>query len=415
MRARRGVPPRWGVSAVWLRQPARGGPQCPPIGKGAPTRPAAWGGMIAAMPEEPRIGSDSEEAHRRLLQFLRGLSHLDEALGPWRPDYGGLRARPAPQASADVDLAAAHERYAAALRYFADAPEATWSLGETSREDISAAIADARIRFGGPVIPLEALLPSAPPGPATLPLVVEPTPAPVPPADLTRRPPRNALAMVVGLISLLVTGLIVAGVVVAAKAFLGPGPTALPGLAATPPPVSSGAASTSGPLPDVLAPANCPALPTGHLPSALMPSGASSGIAIDPQSGYSTPYVSVTLAQPVSAQSPSLAVVIPVLQYGAGAPNSGGPLDRAGTVQLIAFWDGRHWYAAIRSWSGSSWSAPSDTTTPGIDVSQSARTVTLFWMGLTPGDRYGGVVASGGSCAVVDLSSSLSPTRSYGT
>jgi hypothetical protein len=375
------------------------------------------------MPEEQSPGSEAvQEAHRRLLQLLRGLSELDAALGPWRPDYGGMAARAAREPGREVDVAAAHHGYASALRYFADHPEAAWSLGEPARVDVSAAIADSRLRFGAPVIPLEALIPpgsDSPPRAAAGWAPEEGLPAAALAGEpgAPERPPRNPLALVIGLVSLVVTVLIVAVVVVAAKTFLGPGPTAEPALAG--PPTPTPATAAGGPLPDVLAPArSCPALPSGRLPASLAPSGASSGIAIDPHTGYSTPYVSVTLAQPADGTSPPFSLVIPVLQFGASPPDAGGPLDRAGTVQLIAYWDGAHggqWYAAIRSWSGTSWSAPSDSANPGVDVSENGSTVTLSWMGLTPGDRYGAVVAAQGTCAVLDLNGSLSPTRAYGS
>ena len=438
-------------------------------------------------------GSADLEARRRLLHFLRGLSELDSALGPWRPDYGGLPARSLPDPQADVDVTSAHRLYANGLAFFADNPEAAWSLGEPSRDDIAAAIADARYRFGSVVVPLQDLLgpeesgaepesdaagaePPAPPGsPLPVPgpppersaegLVASPAPrsdgvpappnngapaprnngGPTPPAPTQRnagqpappssaspgeppewrqpppsrdertveRPPRSGLAVWIGVAALLVTALIVAVVLIGTHLLLGTGPTAAAGATQPQATLPSGAI-TGGPLPDVMAAAEaCGSIPSGQPPASLAISSTASGIGSDPGTGFGTPYVSASLAAPVSSTTPAFSLVIAVLPYGATAPGSGSPIDRAGTVQLIAYWSGSHWYAAMRSWSGSAWTAAANGAGSGVDVTHSGATVTVYWQGLTTGDKYGAVIAAAAGCSLSGLSSALSPTQSY--
>ncbi|HYA00978.1 MAG TPA: hypothetical protein VEK76_11590 [Candidatus Binatia bacterium] len=384
----------------------------------------------------PSEGTASErehaEVHRRLIEFLRALRDLDAALGPWRPDYGGLPARLSPDPDASGDLAEAHRHYAEGLGYFADHPQQTWNLGQPSREDVAAAIADAMARCGSPVLPMELLSPdgwsadhqlAGKPGPGvttqgprarwqgrreTAPGIEEAAPD-------GERPSHRGIVVAVGLMALLVTVVIVVAVVLAAHLFLGQGPTAA-GPVATPTPATLPPESVSSlPLPDVLGAASaCAAIPSGELPATLGITASSSGIGVDPATGYGTPYVSVELQGPVGAGTPSFALVTAILPFSAAAPSSPPPIDRVGTVQLIAYWDGAHWYGALRSWQGAAWTAPSPGSGAGVDVAQDGTTVTLYWQGLTSGDHYGEVVATSQGCAGHDLGPSLSPTQTYG-
>ena len=104
-------------------------------------------------PSEPTLSPEQAEAHRHLLQFLRGLSKLDAALGRWRPDYGRLRAveaASAPSAS-EADIVEAHQLYAEGLGYFAERPGIARTLRMAAANDIAAAIEDSIIRFGAPI------------------------------------------------------------------------------------------------------------------------------------------------------------------------------------------------------------------------------------------------------------------------
>lgn len=420
-----------------------------------------------AIDDSATTGTSDPAGHHHLLQFLRGLSGLDDALGRWRPDYGGLAARDAPDPGASGDVTPAHRQYSIGLRYFADHPELAWALGEPSRDDVAAAIADARLRFGAPIVPLEELIRGSDPARAGRARVVEgyagdggspfsdqwdqgatalpyqaahdaprpfqpPAPPPVveehpwaepaaplpsrPPVDgeSSRRPPGSRLALAVGIAALLVTGLIVAIAVVAAHYFLGPGPTAGPAEptpAPTPPPSS---VATVGPLPTLFAPAeSCSAIPTGQVPASLSITSTASGIGTDPATGFGTPYVSITLASPVRQSTPSLALITAVLPYSATAPTSGSPIDRAGQVQLVAGWEGGDWYGGLRSWSAPAWSSLSDPSSAPVDVTQNGDVVTVYWNGLTNGDKYGVVLATSAGCTALDLSGGTSPTATY--
>ena len=399
-----------------------------------------------AIDDSATTGTADPAVHHQLLLFLRGLSGLDDALGRWRPDYGGLAARDAPDPGTIGDVTHAHHLYSIGLRFFADHPELTWALGEPSRDDVAAAIADARLRFGSPTIPLEELIrgsdpasegqgatafleqaaPDAPPAfqPPAPPPVVEEHPwaepaAPFssrPPADgeSPRRPPGSGLALAVGIAALLVTGLIVAVAVVAAHYFLGPGPTAGP-TAPTPAPTAlPSSVATVGPLPTLFASAEgCSAIPTGQVASSLSITSTASGIGTDPATGFGTPYVSITLASPVGPSTPSLSLITAVLPFSATAPTSGPPVDRAGTVQLVAGWEGGHWYGGLRSWSAPAWSSLSNPSGSPVDVTQNGDVVTVYWNGLTNGDKYGVVLATSTGCTALDLSGGTSPTATY--
>jgi hypothetical protein len=391
-------------------------------------------------------GAADPEVHRHLISFLRGLSGLDAALGRWRPDYGGLPARPEPDPGAEQDIASAHRLYASGLSFFAEHPELAWGLGEPSRDDLAAAITDARVRFGAATVPLDGLAgappegangglssaaaPGASPGvpagaplPAPTPQPAAPVPAPPPPEvrrggtaaprPASERPPRSGLLLWAGGASLFVIALIVASLVLATRYFLGPGPTAAPALPTAPPTTLPASAATVGPLPTLFGSAeSCSSLPSGQVAPALAISSTSSGIGIDPASGYGTSSVSVTLSGAVGPRTPAFALVTAVLPYGATSPTSGSAIDRAGTVQLVAGWDGRHWYGGLRSWSGSAWSGLSNAQGASVDVVQNGRVVTVFWTGLTSGDRYGVVVATSGGCAAAGLSGG-SPSTAY--
>lgn len=392
------------------------------------------------------------EAHRHLLQFLRGLRGLDSALGRWRPNYGGLASPDDLAAEAGVDLVEAHRLYAEGLGYFASRPPGTWGLEEASRGDVSAAIADARSRFDAPVVPIGPLTYAAAPGkparppevrPAADPAAARPPPAGTrvalspwearrtragqadgqPPAP--RRagdgsapappPPGRRVAVAVGAVALLVMAAIVAAVVVGARTLFASGPTASasiasPGLATLP-----ASALPSGTPPNVLAPLQaCTTIPSGKLASGLSIASSSSGIGVDPASGYTIPFVGVKLAGTVGAGTPAFSLVAAILPSGVAPPSSGPAVDRAGTFQLIAYWDGSHWHGALRSWSGTAWTLAVNSSA-GVDVAASSTSISLYWQGLVPGDLYGVIVAGPGGCADQGMSSALSPQQPYDT
>jgi hypothetical protein len=437
-------------------------------------------------PSEPTFSPEQAEAHRHLLQFLRGLNKLDAALGRWRPDYGRLRAASAaaaPPASA-ADIVEAHGLYADGLRYFVDRAGIARTLRMAAASDIAAAIEDSIIRFGTPIAPVEWLVSAEaridlqppggqPPGapmseadvlaaggrvalspwdaerstptpPAGKGAQARPTPPQPPPAPARQsaapparrgsaagEPPAQphrgrGLAVGVGLVALLVMVILVALVVFAAKAFLGPGPTA-PSAVAPPTEATLPASElpTASPA-DVLAPvAACTSIPSGHLPTGLALVSTSSGIGTDPVVGYSNPFITIQMSGTVQSATPVFSLIAAVLPFGSSAPPSAtatpsatasatsGPVNRAGTLQLIAYWSGIQWHGGLRSWSGSAWSLSVDAAS-GVDVVQNGASVTLYWEGLAAGDKYGVIVASSTGCADLGLSSTLVPDQTYG-
>ncbi len=430
-------------------------------------------------------GPDQAEAHRQFLQFLRGLRELDAALGRWRPDYGRLPAAQTADQTPTTEAAviAAHRRYSEGLRYLADHPEATQSLGGPAADDVAAALADAHIRFGAPAAPLEWFVPGAaspaPPTPPTPPAPSAPPAPPAPPeppplmeaagaggaeADLpvavaggriaqspweveraaagrgTERtppgrrgppvsgrrdrgedepPPRGSgrgFAIAMGLGALVIGVIIVVALVLGARLAFGPGPTA----AATTPTVAPATLPASdlptGSALNVLAPAtDCSALPTGQVPAALALSSPASGLGADPEaSGYTNPYVSVHTGSAVGSSTRAFSLVVAVLPYQATPPASGTPINRAGTVQLVAYWDGTAWHGALRSWSGSAWTFPTGAGSE-VDVAQAGTQVTVFWQGLVSGDKYGLILATSTGCAGLELTSAYVPEETYGS
>jgi hypothetical protein len=417
-------------------------------------------------------GAQQAEAHRQFLQFLRGLRELDAALGRWRPDYGRLPAAAAPDPAPTTEAAVieAHRRYADGLRFLADHPEATQALGQPAADDVAAALADAHVRFGAPAAPLEWFVPGAappaPPPPAAPPPVAgegevrvaggtwagakvppgagriaqspweveRPTdarsgernpPAPRRPPASGRQeqtevapPPRafgRGFAIGMSLAAVAIIVILGVGLWLGARAVFGPGPTASPTASVAPATLPASDLPTGTPA-DVLAPAAaCTALPTGQVPAALALSSAASGLGSDPDaSGYTNPDVSVHLAGTVGSATPALSLIVAVLPYQATAPTTGVPVNRAGTLQLIAYWDGSRWHGALRSWSGSAWTLPTGAGSQ-VDVVQTGTVVTLFWQGLVTGDKYGVIVTTGTGCADLAMSSTLAPTDTYGT
>ncbi len=243
---------------------------------------------------------------------------------------------------------------------------------------------------------------------------------------------RRGLAVGIGLFALVVIVVIVAGVAFAAKALLGSGPTAP--VTVAPPSLATLPASDqpTGSPANVLAPdATCTSIPTGQLPAGLALVSTSSGIGTDPAVGYSNPFITIQLSGAVQTATPAFSLTAAILPFGSTAlpsataspggtalaggtaPATSGPINRAGTLQLIAYWTGSAWQGALRTWSGSAWSLAVDEPS-GVNVVGRGDSVTLYWEGLAPGDRYGVIVASSTGCADLGLSAALVPEQTYG-
>ncbi|MGD0448726.1 MAG: hypothetical protein ABSB36_08960 [Candidatus Dormibacteria bacterium] len=236
-----------------------------------------------------------------------------------------------------------------------------------------------------------------------------------------QQPGKRGVLIGLGVAALLVMIVLVAAAVFSAKYLLGAGPTA-PGAVASPAQATLPPSDLpSGSPANVLAPvAACTTLPSGKLPTGLTLSSTTSGIGTDPAAGYSNPFITIQLSGPVQSSTPAFSLIAAVLPFDATAPASAtasatsGPVDRAGTLQLIAFWSGSQWHGALRNWSGSAWSSILVDAASGVDVVQNGPVVTLYWEGLAAGDKYGVIVASSTGCADLGLSSSLVPEQTYG-
>jgi hypothetical protein len=424
-------------------------------------------------PSDTASGSEETEARRYLHRFLRGLSELDAALGRWRPDYGRLPAAPAPDQHppSRAEVVEAHRLYADGLRFFADHPRAVRRLERSVADDVAAALADARGRFGAPAAPLDRLI-SVGGGAAPAPPGLGPPPPPPPPlagaaapmttagprvapspwdaersaaagatdgkpngrqagpavrgrdrpnGDAEPRPIRRGFAIAMSLGALVVIAVVIAAVVFGAHTLLGQGPTAGPGSA--PPTQATLPASDlpSGSQLAVVAPAEaCAAIPSGQVPSGLAPTGTGSGIGVDPGVGYSNPYIAVQLAGPVQNGSPAFSLIAAILPFGstphpsAAVSPKATPVDGAGTLQVIGYWDGSQWHGALRVWSGAAWSLSVDESS-GVDVVASGSTVTLYSQSVPAGSKYGIIVATSSGCSDLGMSSALVPEESYGS
>ena len=422
-------------------------------------------------PSDTASGSDATEARRYLHRFLRGLSELDAALGRWRPDYGRLPAASAPDQHppSRTEVVEAHRLYADGLRFFADHPRALRRLERSVADDVAAAMADARSRFGATAAPLERLI-SVGRTPSPRPPVAEPPPPPPPPVatppvttagariapspwdaertaaagvgggqpggrragslsgargntadDATPRPLGRGFAIGMSLGALVIIAILVAAVLFLSHALLGQGPTAAP--TSAPPTQATLPASDlpSGSQLAVVAPAEaCATIPSGQVPSGLAPTAATSGIGVDPAVGYSNPYIGIQLAGPVQKGTPAFSLIAAILPFGStpqpstAASPKATPVDGAGTLQIIGYWDGSQWHGALRVWSGTAWSLSVDESS-GVDVVANGDTVTLYSQSVPSGSKYGVIVATSTGCSDLGMSSTLIPEESYGS
>jgi hypothetical protein len=227
-----------------------------------------------------------------------------------------------------------------------------------------------------------------------------------------------------GVVALVIIAILVVAAFAVAHLFLSPTPTALaPSATPTQATLPPSDLPTGSPVDVVSAAEACTAIPSGQVPSQLRIASVTSGIGSDPAVGYSNPYVSVRLGGTVASGTTAFSLIAVILPFQATMPvttatatvsPSAPPVDRAGTLQLVAYWNGTAWTGALRSWSGGVWGLTIGTGS-GVDISQNGATVTIFWQGLAPGDKYGVIMASSTGCADLGLSSSLVPGQTYGS
>jgi hypothetical protein len=133
----------------------------------------------------------------------------------------------------------------------------------------------------------------------------------------------------------------------------------------------------------------------------------------DPERKLPVPAVTVTLGGTPTAAAPPFSVTIVILPYAASPPPATIPGESGGTVQLIAYWDGRAWHRGLHTWTGSAWSLGTDIAATGLTIQAQGSTVTLYWDGLGGGARYGEWTASSAGCTTHDISASLVPLQTY--
>jgi hypothetical protein len=382
---------------------------------------------------QPATEADIVEAHRL---YAEGLGYF--------ADRPGI-ARTLGMAAAN-DIAAAIED--SIIRFGAPIAPVEWLVSPEARVDLQppggqrpgAAVSEADLLAAGGRValnPWDAEL-SAPTPPAGKGAPARRT---APPARPAATPParrgaaagepaaqphfRRGLAIAVGLAALVFMAILVTLVFLGSKVLFGPGPTAP--IAATSPPQATLPPSDlpTGSPADVLAPAaTCTSIPSGQLPTGLALVSTSSGIGTDPAVG-SNPFITIQMSGSVQSATPPFSLIAAVLPFGstalptatassgASASATNAPINRAGTLQLIAYWNDGRWQGALRHWTGSAWSL-SVGSASGVDVVQNGTAVTLYWEGLASGDKYGVIVASSTGCADLGMSSALVPAQTYG-
>jgi hypothetical protein len=391
----------------------------------------------AAAAGPPPSEADITEAHRLYAEGLRYFA-----------DRPGI-ARTLRMAAAS-DIAAAIED--SIIRFGAPIAPVEWLVSPAARADVQAPgerppavpISEADILAAGGRVALspwdaERSTPTPPAGrgapvrraPPPPPRGSEPPPARPPAKPPARRgsgidgPPgqqrgRRAFLVGMGLAALLVLILLVVLAVFSAKYLLGEGPTA-PGAVASPTQATLPPSDLpSGSPANVLAPVSaCKTLPSGQVPTGIALASTTSGIGTDPAVGYSNPFITIQMKGAVQSSTAAFSLIAGVLPFNSTAPSNAtasatsGPVDRVGTLQLIAYWNGSQWHGALRNWSGSAWSLSVDAAS-GVDVVQNGPAITLYWEGLAAGDKYGVIVASSTGCADLELSSTLVPEQNYG-
>lgn len=148
----------------------------------------------------------------------------------------------------------------------------------------------------------------------------------------------------------------------------------------------------------------CKTIPSGDLPPGLTPVQVLTGTERDPRTGKTLPATEVQMAGDLGSSgavldSEPFSVTLALLP-GGGAPGSGDRLiDRIGSVQLWAFWDGKGLHKAVRKWDGSRWQMVSDSAADDLTAVGARGGLRFFWAGLDTGGSPQAFVATSDGCA----------------
>ena len=169
-------------------------------------------------------------------------------------------------------------------------------------------------------------------------------------------------------------------------------------------------ASPSAPVdPTVLAGA-CVSTTSGSVPPYLVMDKVGSGTDPDPRTQIPTRWVGAAGSGSIPAGARPALSFVAILSR-AGQPNGAGPriIDRLGSLQLWAYWDGSSMHKGIRTFAGGTWQLLVDTQADALTADLHANGIALFWAGLRAGDRYGFVSSSASGCRPVALDAGGTP------
>lgn len=168
-------------------------------------------------------------------------------------------------------------------------------------------------------------------------------------------------------------------------------------------------ASPSSPDPTAL-PGACGGAPSGSVPAFLQMTGSSSAVQTDPRTGIATQEVTATLAaSPVSLPVP-FSIAATVLPQGTASVFGGTRvIDRTGTEQLYAFYDGQHLHKALRTFAGGTWTTLVDSAANAMTIDLTPSSASFFWSGMHPGDRVGFIAAGSAGCSTLGLNAVFVP------
>ena len=148
----------------------------------------------------------------------------------------------------------------------------------------------------------------------------------------------------------------------------------------------------------------CKGIPSGDLPPGLTPAQVLMGTERDPRTGKMLPVTKVQMAEDMGSSgvmldSKPFSVTLALLP-GGGAPGKGDRLiDRIGSAQLWAFWDGKGLHKAVRKWDGSRWKMVSDSAADDLTAVAARGGMSFFWAGLDTGGSSQAFVATSDGCA----------------
>lgn len=185
--------------------------------------------------------------------------------------------------------------------------------------------------------------------------------------------------------------------------------------AVTPTAAAATPAATAAPRrldPTILA-GTCTAIPTGTVASYLVLDRVGAGVDADPRTQAPTPWVGAAGPGQIPAQADRRELSFAAVVTRPGRPNGTGPraIDRMGSTQLWAYWDGTALHKGLRVWNGTAWDLKVDADADAMTLALRQNGVVFYWAGLAPGDRFGFVSAEVGACRGVALDATGAPTE----